>query len=110
MTPNQARAIPDALGRLLDSGERQGLTPEREIAEVTHSMTPDDDRVYVFTFWTDQEREAVTLSVTIDPDGTVLPRDAEWPVSHGALSPDPLHRPGVRIGDDGLPRYSAAWL
>jgi len=109
MTPNQARAIPDALGRLLDSGERQGLTPEREIAEVTHSMAKGDDRVYVFTFWTDPEGEGVNLSVTIEPDGTVEPRNAVWPVHLGALSPDPLHRPGVRLVGDSE-AYSADWL
>ena len=56
------------------------------------------------------EGEGVNLSVTIDPDGTVEPRDAVWPVHHGSLSPDPLHRPGVRMGEDGEARYSAGWL
>lgn len=108
MTPNQARAIPDALARLLDSGERQGLTPETRFAEAEHALA--DGRVYVFTHWTEPEGEGVTLSVYIEPDGETVPRDAAWKIRHGTYSLDPLDRPGVRIGEDGQAVYSAGWL
>lgn len=117
MTPNQARAIPASVARLLESGERQGLRPEREIVEVTHSLTMDDQRVFVFTYWTEPEGSAVMLSETIDPDGTVTPRDARWQDDESPLreeppqplSADPFNRAGVRY--QGINAYySAAWL